>query len=307
MDKRCPFCPNESGSIHPVNIPRQGVAVRCMDCGCTGPACETEAKAREAWNRRTLPPSTGAPDLRQTIPENILRAADAIVAYPEAYQGYPLIVAKYLRDSWPALPLQPAGDLREAVAKEVLRFAQEPGEEWASVNQALYLEEADRILTLLPSVPAQPGAAALIWTREKPTREGWYFTRVLGQSDNSGMEAVLVSMSDRHGAQWWSVTDEAWCYPQITWEWAGPILEPGAPGGSTQGGGGAEAVIRNYRKATFAALKALDEAVKAQLQQALCVDSEYCTEREESKAAGGDREPSPKTGRDAGASGGDKP
>lgn len=47
-------------------------------------------------------------DNRNTIPERILRAADAIVAYPEAYTGYPLILAKYLRDSWPSIPAAPS-------------------------------------------------------------------------------------------------------------------------------------------------------------------------------------------------------
>jgi hypothetical protein len=62
-------------------------------------------------------------------------------------------------------------------------------------------------------------------------------------------------------------------------------VTPASPAKPSQGLEQAEAVIRNYRKATFAALKALDEAVKVQLQQALCVDSDYCTEREETKGA----------------------
>ena len=48
-------------------------------------------------------------EARDTIPENVLRAADAIAAYPEAYQGYPLILAKYLRDNWPSIPKGPTG------------------------------------------------------------------------------------------------------------------------------------------------------------------------------------------------------
>jgi hypothetical protein len=54
---------------------------------------------------------------------------------------------------------QPTGvpDLRVAVAREICRFAQEPGESWENTAQDLYLAEADRILALLPVRPAGDG------------------------------------------------------------------------------------------------------------------------------------------------------
>lgn len=61
---------------------------------------------------------TGGPG--RTIPENILRAADAIIAYPEAYEGYALILAKFLRDSWPSIPSAPQGDPSPAPAGDPL-------------------------------------------------------------------------------------------------------------------------------------------------------------------------------------------
>jgi hypothetical protein len=72
-------------------------------------AAELEKMAGEllvAWSQaHTL----NAPP-RNLIPENILRAADAVIASPADYTGYPLVLAKWIRDSWPAISLPAAGD-----------------------------------------------------------------------------------------------------------------------------------------------------------------------------------------------------
>ena len=79
-----------------------------VDKHCDCPDCRDKR-----WLVKTLRASLLAQP-RETIPENILRAADAIAAYPEAYQGYPLILAKYLRDNWPSLPATPPTDRKDS-------------------------------------------------------------------------------------------------------------------------------------------------------------------------------------------------
>ncbi len=59
----------------------------------------------------------------EPIPEAILRAADAIIAYPEAYEGFALLLAQFLRDSWPAIPEakpEPQPDL-EIILRDLCR------------------------------------------------------------------------------------------------------------------------------------------------------------------------------------------
>ena len=51
----CPFCPTEPPFVTQrvvVEIPRRGWAVRCIECGTTGPLCEKPEQAGPAWNKR---------------------------------------------------------------------------------------------------------------------------------------------------------------------------------------------------------------------------------------------------------------
>lgn len=51
----CPFCPVKPPLTTQrivVEIPRRGWAVRCIECGTTGPLCERSEQAIPAWNTR---------------------------------------------------------------------------------------------------------------------------------------------------------------------------------------------------------------------------------------------------------------
>lgn len=66
------------------------------------------------WQKRA--PEAASAGGSSPIPENILRAADAIAAYPEAYKGYALILAEYIRSNWPSLPARvPPGPPEEGL------------------------------------------------------------------------------------------------------------------------------------------------------------------------------------------------
>jgi hypothetical protein len=75
------------------------------------------------------------------------------------------------------------------------------------------------------NAPAPASPAALVWTKEKPKADGFYWYRVPGQSKQSIDLVQLFTGSPC----WHSAERHAWV--PITWdlEWAGPIPEPAAP------------------------------------------------------------------------------
>jgi Lar family restriction alleviation protein len=83
-----------------------------------------------------------------------------------------------------------------------------------------------------PSHPQALPLESLRWTREKPTRDGWYCYRAPGAR---GWAVADIQMFT--GAPCWhSAEKAAWVAVWPDLEWAGPIPEPQAPKGSGEGG-----------------------------------------------------------------------
>lgn len=138
------------------------------------------------WRKRAHPPSPGAPDLEaaegilwdlqselhhleqgdeEAAADAVRKAAEKVLALSSlpvtpslsnrvTDNGQGLIVLKGedpgVVASVNAHPVTPVRELREAVAKEIYRFACEEWANWeGSTEQALYFTEADRILSLL--------------------------------------------------------------------------------------------------------------------------------------------------------------
>ena len=93
--------------------------------------------------------------------------------------------------------------------------------------------EAWKIAKALSATPV-PGPAALTWTREKPTKPGWYWRTTLTSEDH-------VHVTERGGDLYFSEpgeTDVDYEHPMDAadrlWSWAGPIPEPTDSTPSTQ-------------------------------------------------------------------------
>lgn len=124
-------------------------------------------------------------------------------------------------------PPVPAPDLREKVADYIRAHLLLST---AFVNRDYVLGHADKILALLPS-PAVPDV--LTWTREKPTRRGWYWMRL----SNVVLEMVEIRMNyGQDGKDRLVVERIAPLYDKSrakaldsyneNYEWAGPMPEP---------------------------------------------------------------------------------
>jgi hypothetical protein len=98
------------------------------------------------------------------------------------------------------------------------------------------LEEAPKARPRAPEAASAEGSqeeppAGLVWTKEKPKVDGFYWYRVPGQAKQSIDLVQLFTGSPC----WWSHERAAWV--PITWdlEWAGPITEPAAPAAPQEG------------------------------------------------------------------------
>ncbi len=70
---------------------------------------------------------------------------------------------------------------------------------------------------------------ALVWSIEKPTVSGWYFSKGDWQKDNTAMEVVQVDVTQMRASEYWDRDSEDWIPLPDNAIWAGPIQEPTHP------------------------------------------------------------------------------
>jgi hypothetical protein len=94
--KPCPWC--EKSKLVLKEIIHRGWVIVCLDCGAMGPPVLSRENANYSWNWAR------PAEAEKALPEHISRAVDAIIAWPELYKGFPLELAKWVKNSTGVAP-----------------------------------------------------------------------------------------------------------------------------------------------------------------------------------------------------------